>query len=127
MIKEIHKEVQPCRPRPCCDPVPAFPHYPGSDAALNGHFPETGLEELILLGGDRAPAGNPDRLTAKKFFLPDELRARAGEICAKDDLIRAVWPEDKVFERGVGDGGLAPLARRPREKAGADATRRSGI
>jgi DNA-binding winged helix-turn-helix (wHTH) protein len=37
-------------------------------------------------------------------------------VCDKDDLIRAVWPEDRIFERGVRDDSLAQLVRRLREK-----------
>jgi two-component system response regulator RegX3 len=37
-------------------------------------------------------------------------------VCEKDDLIRAAWPEDKVFEHGVRDDSLAQLIRRLREK-----------
>lgn len=49
------------------------------------------------------------------------LRDRPGEVCDKDDLIRAVWPEDKVFESGVRDDSLAQLVRRLREKIEPDA------
>jgi DNA-binding response OmpR family regulator len=31
-------------------------------------------------------------------------------------LIRAVWPEDRIFERGIRDDSLAQLVRRLREK-----------
>jgi two-component system response regulator RegX3 len=37
-------------------------------------------------------------------------------ICEKDELIRAVWTEDKVFEQGVRDDSLAQLVRRLRVK-----------
>jgi energy-coupling factor transporter ATP-binding protein EcfA2 len=80
----------------------------------------SGLEGLPLLATGRAPGINTDELTAKEVLLLDYLRANAGEICAKDDLIRAVWPEDKVFERGVRDDSLAQLVRRLREKVEAD-------
>ena len=39
-----------------------------------------------------------------------------GQVCEKDDIIRAVWPEDKFIERGIRDDSLAQLVRRLREK-----------
>ena len=42
------------------------------------------------------------------------------EVCEKDDLIQAVWPEDKIFEQGVRDDSLAQLIRRLRLKIEAD-------
>ena len=55
-------------------------------------------------------------LTAKENLLLDYFTAHADQVCEKDDLIRAVWMEDKVFERGVRDDSLAQLVRRLREK-----------
>jgi len=37
-------------------------------------------------------------------------------VCEKDDLIRAVWPEDRIYEQGIRDDSLAQLVRRLREK-----------
>ena len=59
-------------------------------------------------------------LTAKESALLEFLRAHAGSVCDKDDLIRAVWPEDAILERGVRDDSLAQLVRRLREKVEAD-------
>jgi energy-coupling factor transporter ATP-binding protein EcfA2 len=83
----------------------------------------SGLEGLPLLFAGRTAAINKDVLTAKELLLLDYLQAHSGEVCAKDDLIRAVWPEDKVFERGVRDDSLAQLVRRLREKVEVDASR----
>jgi energy-coupling factor transporter ATP-binding protein EcfA2 len=55
-------------------------------------------------------------LTAKEHLLLEYLRAHPGQVCAKDDLIRAVWPEDRIFEEGVRDDSLAQLVRRLRKK-----------
>jgi DNA-binding winged helix-turn-helix (wHTH) protein len=44
------------------------------------------------------------------------LEAHPGEVCSKDDLVRAVWPEDQVYERGIRDDSLAQLVRRLRVK-----------
>ncbi len=74
-------------------------------------------------------AGNPlllnpaaPQLTAKEHLLLEYFRAHPQEVCEKDDLIRAVWPEDKIFERGVRDDSLAQLIRRLREKIETDAS-----
>jgi len=61
--------------------------------------------------------------TAKELLLFNYLQAHANEVCAKDDLIRAVWPEDKIFEKGVRDDALAQLVRRLREKIEPEAAR----
>ena len=55
-------------------------------------------------------------LTAKENLLLGYLRLHPGEVCEKDDLIRAVWPEDRIYEHGVRDDSLAQLVRRLREK-----------
>lgn len=73
----------------------------------------------VMAGRPRAgapPAFDTARLTAKENLLLAYFLAHAGEVCAKDDLIRAVWPEDRVFEQGVRDDSLAQLVRRLREK-----------
>jgi DNA-binding winged helix-turn-helix (wHTH) protein len=58
----------------------------------------------------------PVSLTAKEFELLSYLLNNEGTICEKDTLIRAVWPEDKVFEEGIRDDSLAQLVRRLRIK-----------
>jgi energy-coupling factor transporter ATP-binding protein EcfA2 len=93
-----------------------------SDHPTNEEIRASGLEGLPLLTIGRAPGIDTDQLTAKELSLLEHLRKHAGEICAKDDLIRAVWPEDRVFEQGVRDDSLAQLVRRLREKVEADAS-----
>jgi hypothetical protein len=61
-------------------------------------------------------------LTAKEHLLLQYLKLHPGQVCEKDDLIRAVWPEDKLFERGVRDDSLAQLVRRLRKKIETDAS-----
>jgi len=56
------------------------------------------------------------QLTAKESLLLDYFLEHAGEVCEKDDLVRAVWPEDVIYERGVRDESLAQLIRRLRVK-----------
>lgn len=63
------------------------------------------------------------RLTAKESQLLNYLRSRPGVVCSKDDVIRAVWPEDAVFTQGVRDDALAQLVRRLREKIEPDPAR----
>ncbi|NIS79904.1 MAG: AAA family ATPase [Anaerolineales bacterium] len=58
----------------------------------------------------------PVNLTAKEHALLTYLLEHAGAVCEKDALIRAVWPEDRVYERGVRDDSLAQLVRRLRVK-----------
>ncbi|HLE30623.1 MAG TPA: winged helix-turn-helix domain-containing protein [Anaerolineales bacterium] len=85
--------------------------HPGED-----DLRRSGLEGHPLLTAQRAPTFDTSQLTAKELLLFDYLAAHAGKVCEKDDLIRAAWPEDKVFERGVRDDSLAQLVRRLREK-----------
>jgi energy-coupling factor transporter ATP-binding protein EcfA2 len=62
------------------------------------------------------------QLTAKEHLLIEYLRKHPGQVCEKDDLIHAVWPEDKIFQQGVRDDSLAQLVRRLRLKIEPDAT-----
>jgi hypothetical protein len=85
------------------------------------------LEELQLSHLDGHPflvpasMDHPD-LTAKEALLLEYFEAHPGEICDKDDLIRAIWPEDKVFQDGIRDDSLAQLIRRLRRKIEPDAS-----
>ena len=55
-------------------------------------------------------------LTAKEFLLWGYLQAHPDQVCEKDDLIHAIWPEDKIFTEGIRDDSLAQLVRRLRVK-----------
>lgn len=55
-------------------------------------------------------------LTAKEARLLSYFQTHAGEVCEKDDLVRAVWPEDKIYLDGIRDDSLAQLIRRLRKK-----------
>ena len=76
----------------------------------------------LLSGLPRPPGGSPEsaldtsKLTAKELRLWQALQEQAGNVCEKDDLARAVWPEDKVFIEGIRDDALAQLVRRLRRK-----------
>ncbi len=67
----------------------------------------------------RAPKEDSE-LTAKEHLLLAYFQAHPQVVCEKDDLIRAVWPEDRIFEEGVRDDSLAQLVRRLRTKIEAD-------
>lgn len=82
-----------------------------------------GLANLALLTAARQTDVDTTQLTAKEHRLLQAMEAHAGEVCEKDDLIRAVWPEDQVFESGVRDDSLAQLVRRLREKVEVEAGR----
>jgi hypothetical protein len=61
---------------------------------------------------------DPAELTAAEQRLLDYLRLHPGQVCVKDELIRAVWPEE-VVTAGLRDDSLAQLVHRLREKIGA--------
>jgi DNA-binding winged helix-turn-helix (wHTH) protein len=67
------------------------------------------------------PPGSPD-LTASEHRLLAFFQTHAGVVCAKDDLIRAVWPEDRVLD-GLRDDSLAQLIRRLRQKIETDSAK----
>jgi len=67
------------------------------------------------------------QLTAKEHLLLEYLRQHPNQVSDKDDLIHAVWPEDKIFERGIRDDSLAQLIRRLREKIEPDPSNPSHI
>jgi hypothetical protein len=69
------------------------------------------------------PQFDTSQLTAKEHRLLQVFETRPGAVCEKDELIRAVWPEDQIFESGVRDDSLAQLVRRLREKIEPNAAR----
>ncbi len=77
---------------------------------------------LMALRGERlpGPAQEDSELTAKEHLLLAYFLAHPRVVCEKDDLIHAVWPEDRIFEQGVRDDSLAQLVRRLRTKIEAD-------
>lgn len=77
----------------------------------------SGLEGHPLLAGTApAAAFDASQLTAKENLLWEYLRQHPDQVCEKDQLVQAVWPEDRIFERGIRDDSLAQLVRRLREK-----------
>lgn len=81
----------------------------------------SGLAGQPVLAAVRTPVAiDATQLTAKENLLWEHFLAHPDEVCEKDDLIRAVWPEDRIYERGIRDDSLAQLVRRLREKIEAD-------
>ncbi|MEA5078465.1 MAG: winged helix-turn-helix domain-containing protein [Anaerolineaceae bacterium] len=63
-----------------------------------------------------SPSATPTALlTALEQRLLDSLSAHPGQVCEKDALIQAVWPEEKWIA-GMRDDSLAQLVHRLREK-----------
>ena len=60
-----------------------------------------------------------EQLTASEHRLLQALQAQPGRLIEKDDLIRQVWPGDRV-SGGLRDDALAQLVRRLRKKVGED-------
>ncbi len=87
-----------------------------SDEALRN----SGLEKQPILMAYRTPRFDISQLTAKEGLLFEYLSQHPNKICGKDELIRAIWPEDKVFDEGVRDESLAQVVRRLRVKIEAD-------
>jgi energy-coupling factor transporter ATP-binding protein EcfA2 len=81
------------------------------------HVEASGLSDHPLLFSGRSPLSlDTTQFTAKEHLLWEYLTTHPEVVCEKDDLIRAVWPEDKIYEVGVRDDSLAQLVRRLREK-----------
>ena len=82
--------------------------------------PPTGLEALGALAAPLVepcePAEiDPASLSAGEYNLWAYFQAHPGQVCSKDDLIRAVWPEE-VYTSGIRDDSLAQLVHRLRTK-----------
>ncbi|HLF89083.1 MAG TPA: winged helix-turn-helix domain-containing protein [Anaerolineales bacterium] len=83
----------------------------------------SGLRNHPLLGSGPAPVRervtwefDPLQFSAKEQLLLEYLRANPNQVCEKDEIIHAVWPEDKIYTEGVRDDSLAQLVRRVRLK-----------
>ena len=79
-----------------------------------------GLEgQPLLQSGGQQPTQkdfNLSELTAKEHLLLQYFRSHLDEVCTKDELVHAVWPEDVIFDQGIRDESLAQLIRRLRVK-----------
>ncbi len=94
-----------------------------ADAPAQDEINAAGVSGIDLLMQARPLHVDAAQLTLKESLLLEFLSQRAGQVCAKDDVIRGVWPEDQIFERGVRDDSLAQLVRRLREKIEPDPSR----
>ncbi|MFN2145158.1 MAG: winged helix-turn-helix domain-containing protein [Anaerolineales bacterium] len=75
-----------------------------------------GLDQIELLVGKPESQNFAPDLTAKEHALLTYLQQHPNEICSKDELVEAVWPEDEIYESGIRDSSLAQLVRRLRVK-----------
>ena len=91
-----------------------------ADAPSPDDLRRSGLAGHPLLALHANGTGDEAGLTAKELLLLGYFQAHAGQVCEKDDLIRAAWPEDRVFEAGIRDDSLAQLIHRLRRKIEAD-------
>jgi hypothetical protein len=80
----------------------------------------SGLSGHPLLDPSGLDSTGGMELTANEARLLAYLQAHSGEVCEKDALIKAVWPEDRVYVIGIRDDSLAQLARRLRVKVETD-------
>jgi DNA-binding winged helix-turn-helix (wHTH) protein len=85
--------------------------HPSDDALSNSH-----MTTVPLIQVTRPRIIDRRQLTAKEVMLLDYFQAHPDQVCEKDDLIRAVWPEDRIFQQGVRDDSLAQLVKRLRGK-----------
>lgn len=76
----------------------------------------SGLKGHRMLSMHRPFEFDTSELTAKEHSLLVHLISKPSAVCGKDEIIQAVWPEDKVFQEGVRDENLAQLIRRLRKK-----------
>ena len=76
----------------------------------------SGLTHHPLLAAHKPLTFDTSFLTAKENLLLNYFLAHPDKVCEKDELIRAVWPEDKIYQQGIRDDSLAQLVRRLREK-----------
>jgi hypothetical protein len=81
---------------------------------------QAGLEGQPLLYADRQSQSITEvdlsELTSKEHLLWEYLKRHVNEVCTKDELVHAVWPEEVIYEQGIRDESLAQLVRRLRVK-----------
>jgi energy-coupling factor transporter ATP-binding protein EcfA2 len=91
-----------------------------SDQPSDDELTRSGLKGHALLTRASTPSFDAATLTAKEHLLLRYFQEHANAVCDKDELIKAVWSEDKAFVKGIRDDSLAQLVRRLREKIEAD-------
>lgn len=93
-----------------------------ADAPSADDIRRSGLQGQPLLTAHAPGSLSAAVLTAAEQRLLDYLRARPGQVCTKNELISAVWPDEVVAE-GLRDDSLAQLVHRLREKIEPDPAR----
>ena len=89
-----------------------------ADSPAPDDLRRSGLKDHPLLGASQpVVSAESAELTASEHRLLACFQSQPGVVLAKDDLIRAVWPEDRVVD-GLRDDSLAQLIRRLRQKIG---------
>jgi energy-coupling factor transporter ATP-binding protein EcfA2 len=90
------------------------------DSPSDQELEVSGLKSHPLLRIGRGRQFDTTGFTAKEQLLYETLQAHQGQVCSKDALILAVWPEDQIYDAGVRDDSLAQLVRRLRVKIEVD-------
>jgi ABC-type dipeptide/oligopeptide/nickel transport system ATPase subunit len=80
----------------------------------------SGLDRISFFQSPGKIESDSNALTAKEFLLMKYFQTHPGQICSKEDLIGAVWSEDRMYEQGIRDDSLAQMIRRLREKVEAN-------
>ena len=80
----------------------------------------SGLSAHPLLNLEAEDETSSQELTANEARLLAYLQTHAHQVCEKDELVKAVWPEDRVYVIGIRDDSLAQLVRRLRIKVEED-------
>ena len=107
--------------------IDSLRQHPAVQRRVDEFWADTPTPEMISLSGLGgiplldSPSHLPiktdtTRFTAKEKSLYDYFCTHPGEVCEKDSLILAVWPEDQIYDVGVRDDSLAQLVRRLRKK-----------
>jgi hypothetical protein len=87
-----------------------------SDLPTDDALSNSDLMTVPFIQATRPKIIDRKNLTAKEVMLLDYFQAHPDQVCEKDDLIRAVWQEDRIFQQGVRDDSLAQLVKRLRGK-----------
>jgi len=100
-------------------------HITVGDVTLVFHDPDTTVRdapfpelEVDVAAGVVRVDRRPVMLTPKEFALLAYLYERRGQVCSKDDIGAAVWPE---YQEGIYDYQIENLVRRLRAKLEPDA------
>jgi DNA-binding winged helix-turn-helix (wHTH) protein/ABC-type cobalamin/Fe3+-siderophores transport system ATPase subunit len=111
---ELHSETLRNHPAVTSRILEFLQSQPDSDIVK-----KCGLQDHPWLQNEN-PFVETEQLTAQEFRLLEALKNKTGELCSKDELIQAVWSEDRIYEEGLRDDSLAQLIRRLRKKVEVD-------